>query len=368
MNATDPNATDPNATGPTSRPVRRRPLIAAALAPVAVLASLSFVAACATTTTSATSKVTKVAVPAAVPTTELTNLTLNVGDQKGEQEALLTAAGELDAVPYKIKWATFTSGAPELEALNAGAIDFAATGNTPPIFSAAAGGKIVIVSAGQDTASGDAVLVPKGSGARTVADLRGKRVAVAKGSSAHGNLLLQLKKAGLKPADVETTFLAPADGYIALSAGRVAAWVVWDPFTAQAEQQLGARVLANGKGVANGLGFQMASRDALADPRRNSALKDFVARTVRAHIWSKAHPQQWARAYARSSGLPYSVALASALRSDDDTITLSPEVTASEQKLADAFAEAKVIPTRPNIADLVDYRYNQTVTEALAGK
>jgi sulfonate transport system substrate-binding protein len=337
-----------------------------ALTPVAALVSLAVLAGCGTATPAPAAA--KVAVPVAVHSKDLAGLTLNVGDQKGEQQALLEAAGELRDVPYKIKWATFTSGAPELEALNAGAIDFASTGNTPPIFSAAAGGKIVIVSAGRDSATGDAVLVPKGSSVRTVADLRGKRVAVAKGSSAHGNQLLQLKKAGLKPADVQTTFLAPADGYAALSAGRVAAWVVWDPFTAQAEQQLGARVVANGKGVANGLGFQMTSRAALADPRRNSAIEDFVARTVRAHVWSNANPEKWARLYSRNSGLSYSVALASARRSDDDTIPLSAEVIASEQKLADAFADAKVIPTRPNIADLVDNRYNQTVVKAGARK
>jgi len=355
------NATDPNATGPTRQPVRRRATILAVLTSVAALAVL---AGCATATPAAAPVPAKIAVPANVPTTDLASLTLNVGDQKTELQSLLAAAGELDDLPYKIKWATFTSGAPELEALNAGAVDFAGTGNTPPIFSAAAGGKIVIVSAGRDSATGDAVLVPRGSSVRTVADLKGKRVAVAKGSSAHGNLLLQLKKAGLQPTDVETTFLAPSDGYAALSSGRVAAWVVWDPFTAQAEQQLGARVVSNGKGVANGLAFQMASHAALAEPARNSAIKDLVARTVRAHIWSKAHPQQWARAYSRQSGLPYAVTLATARRSDDDPITLTPQVVADEQKLADAFADAKVVPTRPNIAGIIDDRYNQVVTGA----
>jgi len=182
------NATDPNATGPTRQPVRRRATILAVLTSVAALAVL---AGCATATPAAAPVPAKIAVPANVPTTDLASLTLNVGDQKTELQSLLAAAGELDDLPYKIKWATFTSGAPELEALNAGAVDFAGTGNTPPIFSAAAGGKIVIVSAGRDSATGDAVLVPRGSSVRTVADLKGKRVAVAKGSSAHGNLLLE---------------------------------------------------------------------------------------------------------------------------------------------------------------------------------
>jgi sulfonate transport system substrate-binding protein len=358
------NETDLHAPDLSHRPVRRRPLILAALAPLAALAVVSGCATAIPATTPAAAKIAaKIAVPASVPTKELTGLTLNVGDQKAGLQALLTAAGELADVPYNIKWSTFTSGPPLLEAVNAGAVDVGGVGNTPPIFSAAAGGKIAIISAGRASAAGDAVLVPKGSTVRTLADLKGKRVAVAKGSSAHGNLLLQLTKAGLVPADVQTTFMAPSDGYAALAAGRVDAWVVWDPYTAQAEQQLGARVLTSGKGLANGLAFQVASRDALTDGRRNSAIQDLVARTVRARIWSKAHPRQWALVSAQQTGLPYAVALASALRSDADPITLTPQLAASEQKLADAFASARVIPSRPTIADIIDTRYNQTATD-----
>ena len=354
------NATDLNPTDLISRPTRRRPLILATLAPLAALVVLT---GCTPATSAAAPAEAKIAVPASVPTKELAGLTLNVGDQKAGLETLLTAAGELTDVPYDIKWSTFTSGPPLLEAVNAGAVDVGGVGNTPPIFSAAAGGKIAIISAGRASAAGDAVLVPKGSTARTFTDLKGKRVAVAKGSSAHGNLLLQLKKAGLVPADIQITFVAPSDGYAALAAGRVDAWVVWDPYTAQAQQQLGARVLTSGKGLANGLAFQVASRAALADPRRNGAIQDLVARTVRARIWSKTHPQQWARVYASQTGLPYPVALVFAVRNHEVPITLTPQIAASEQKLADAFANAKVIPTRPTIADIIDTRYNQTVTD-----
>jgi ABC-type nitrate/sulfonate/bicarbonate transport system substrate-binding protein len=263
MNATDRNSAGPNATGPTRLPERRRGWVVASLAPVAVLASLAVVTGCATATPAATPAAagiaTKIAVPASVPTKDLAGLTLNVGDQKAGLEALLKAAGELEDVPYTIKWSTFTSGPPLLEAVNA-AVDVGEVGSTPPIFSAAAGGKIAIISASRDSAAGDAVLVPRGSTVKTFADLKGKRVAVAKGSSAHGNLLLQLTKVGPVPSDVQTTFIAPSDAYAALAA------------------------------------------------------------------------------------------------------TLTPQLAASEQSLADAFANAKVIPSRPAIAQIIDSRYNQTVT------
>jgi sulfonate transport system substrate-binding protein len=138
---------------------------------------------------------------------------------------------------------------------------------------------------------------------------------------------------------------------------------VWDPYTAQAQKLLGARILASGKGLANGLAFQVASRAALADAERNSAIKDLVSRTVRARIWAKSHQQEWAHEYARMTGLPYAVTLASAQRSDDDPIALTPQIAASEQKLADAFAAAKVIPVRPKIASIIDARFNKIVTD-----
>src|ERR1035437_4016789 len=220
MNATDQHptslhTTDPHPTDPTQRPDRRRPLILATLAPLAALVVLT---GCTPATSAAAPAAAKIVVPAAVPTKDLAGLTLNVGDQKAGLQALPTAAGELADVPYNIKWSTFSSGPPLLEAVNAGAVDVGGVGNTPPIFSAAAGGKIAIISAARNSAAGDAVLGPKGSTARTFADLKGKRVAVAKRSSAHGNLLLQLKKAGLVPADIQITFVAPSDGYAALAA------------------------------------------------------------------------------------------------------------------------------------------------------
>jgi len=363
MSATDLHPASLHPTDPTEQPARRRPRIMATLAPLAALVVLTGCAPATSAAAPAGPAAAKIAVPAAVPAKELAGLTLNVGDQKAGLQALLTAAGELTAVPYNIKWSTFTSGPPLLEAVNAGAVDVGGVGNTPPIFSAAAGGKIAIISATHNSSAGDAVLVPKGSTARTFADLKGKRLAVAKGSSAHGNLLLQLTKAGLVPSDVRITFVAPSDGYAALAAGRVEAWLVWDPYTAQAQQQLGARVLTSGKGLSNGLAFQVASRAALSDARRNSAIQDLVARTVRARIWSRGHSRQWAQVSAQQTGLPYAVALASAVRSDADPITLTPQLAASEQKLADAFATAEVIPTRPTIADIIDTRYNQTATD-----
>lgn len=201
------------------------------------------------------------------------DITLQVGDQIAGTEKILTAAGELDDLPYAITWSTFTSGPPQIEALNAGQIDFAITGNTPPIVGGLTDTKVL--SAYSNEAKGDAILIPQGSDIKSVADLKGKSVAVARGSSAHGHLILQLEKAGIDPGNLDINFLQPSDSKSAFESGQVDAWAVWDPYTAIAEVG-GAVPLITAEGVSNGYGFGVASDKALADDPRSEAIDDLL--------------------------------------------------------------------------------------------
>ncbi|GAY15217.1 ABC transporter substrate-binding protein [Mycobacterium sp. shizuoka-1] len=295
--------------------------------------------------------------PATVPLTELSGLVLQVGDQKGGTEALLRAAGALDNLPYQIAFSTFTSGPPQIEAATAGKIDFAITGNTPPIFGAASGAKVKVVSAYNGGGVGDQILVPADSPITSVSDLRGKSILVAKGSSAHGNVLGQLDKAGLTPADVTLVFLQPADALSAFRAGQADAWAIWDPFTAQAEQQLKVRSIAQAKGVTNGYWFGVASDAALADPQRSTALSDLLVRFAKAAKWAQDHRQEWAEKYAAAVGLDPKAAEVSQSRSLRLPTDLSDTVVASEQKIADLFAQSGQIRSAPDFANWVDRRY-----------
>lgn len=345
--------------------MKTRSLFIAALAAVGLVA-----AACSSTPDAAQSS----APPASVSAADLAKVTLHVGDQKGGFQSLLTAAGLLNT-PYKIEWSTFTSGPPLLEAANAGAVDIGAVGNTPPLFSAAANAKIAVVSAAQSSVTGDTILVPGGSAIHSVADLRGHTVAVAKGSSAHGNLLLALTKAGLKPSDITINYLQPADAYAAFSQHRVDAWVIWDPYTSQALQQAGAHILIDGTGtiggakpgtlaptdgsaLSNGYGFQVASRAALADPGRNAAIQDYVLRVAKAEVWSVNHLSVWADAWSKVTGLAPAVANAAVVNTTRKPVVLSDGLLGSEQNLADAFVSAKVLPSEFHFADFVDHRFD----------
>lgn len=304
------------------------------------------------------------AVPQAVSAADLAKVTLKVGDQKGGVKSLLTAAKGLDNLPYKIEWSTFTSGPPLLEAASAGAIDIGRVGNTPPIFAAAAKAKIAVVSVSKSNVEREAILVPDDSPLKDVASLKGKTVGVAKGSSAHGQLLNTLHNAGLSTKDIKVTFLQPAEAYAAFTQHTIDAWAIWDPYTAQAQIEAKARVLADGRGASNGLSFQTASTAALADLGKNSAIRDFVVRVVKAQKWADAHRPEWAAAWAKETGLKLEVAQKAVDAGRDLPTPLDDSIVQSEQQLADAFTDDKTLPGKVDFAAYADRRFGPDLETA----
>ncbi|MGW5466614.1 ABC transporter substrate-binding protein [Streptomyces chartreusis] len=288
------------------------------------------------------------------------SLTLDVGDQKGGSEAILRAAGELENLDYRIKWSTFTSGPPLLEAVNAEAVDIGGVGNTPPVFAAGAGSKITAVAAFKGTSKGDAILVPNDSKLTGPEQLKGRSIAVAQGSSANYQLVASLRKAGLSPSDVEVKYLQPADALAAFTAGKVDAWAVWDPYTSQVLLSKQGRVLTTGDGITNGLTFQVAAPAALQDKRKAAAIKDYLQRLRRATAWVYDHQEEWAKVWAKDTGLPYEVALASVKRTNATRISVAIDkpLIASEQEIAHTFTELKLIPNKVDFGAFVDPRYN----------
>ena len=189
---------------------------------------------------------------------------LRIGHQKGWLSILKgrgTLEKRLAPLGVKVTWTEFTAGPVQLEALNVGSIDFGDVGEAPPIFAQAAGAPLVYVGATVPRPALEAVVVPKESPIRSVADLKGKRVAYNKGSNVQYFLVKLLQKHGLQFSDVQSVYLAPADARAAFARGAVDAWVIWDPFLAAAQQTLQARLLADATGVVNNRGYYFSSRD-----------------------------------------------------------------------------------------------------------
>ena len=337
---------------PTTRPLR------ATIGAVALVLASSSLAAC-----SSSSNAAAVRDDGSV---DLSKVTLTVGDQKGGSQALLSAAGDLDELPYEVEWKPFTSGPPLLDAVSSGAVDVGGVGNTPPLFAIDQDKPLKVVSAYSQGTTGDAILVPKGSQITSVADLEGKKVAVAKGSSANYNLLAQLEEAGLSFADIEVVNLQPTEGLAAFKGGSVDAWAIWDPFTAQAEIDTGARVLSDGEGLVNGLAFQVAGDEAVEDKATAAALRDYLGRLAAAQVWAAEHKQEWAATWAEETGLDPEVTQRAVTRRSYDPLLIDDDVVASEQEMWDAFKAQEQVTADPDLESFFSTDFNAAVTEATA--
>jgi sulfonate transport system substrate-binding protein len=189
--------------------------------------------------------------------------TIRVGFQKYGTLILLKARGaleqRLDPLGYRVTWAEFPGGPQLLEALNAGAIDVGSTGEAPPIFAQAAGAGLVYFAHEPPAPLGEAIVVPKGGNIQSIADLKGRKIVLNKGSNVHYLLVKALEKAGIAYSDIQTVFLPPADARAAFERGAVDAWAIWDPFLAAAETALDVRTLTTGADLVPNHQFYLAS-------------------------------------------------------------------------------------------------------------
>ena len=278
---------------------------------------------------------------------------VRIGFQKYGKLVLLKSKGTLEdklkAAGYKVVWTEFPSGPPLLEALNVGAVDFGNTGEAPPIFAQAAGAPIQYVAYEPPAPKGEAILVPKDSKLNSVADLKGKKVALNKGSNVHYLLVKALEKAGVKYSEIEPVFLAPADARAAFERGAVDAWVIWDPFQAAAEAATGARTLADGTGIVSNYQFYFASKKFFeSDPK----VVDLVlAQLGEVDDWAKGDIQAVAAQLAPAIGLPVPVVEVALRRQSYGIRPITEGVIADQQQVADTFFSLGLIPKQIKISD-----------------
>jgi sulfonate transport system substrate-binding protein len=285
------------------------------------------------------------AAAAVAPAASAGGVTLRIGDQAGTgAETLLEASGLISKLPFKVTWSDFTSGPPMLQALAAGDLDIGGVGDAPPVFAAAGHANLAIVGALATGANNAAVVVPANSPIHSISQLKGKKIAVAQGSSADYHLLTVLEKAGLTPKDVTLDYLQPADGLAALQSGDVDAWDIWSPFIEEATIRDGDRILVNGSGYGSPYSYEVASKAALASPKLVAAIGDYLKLLNRAHVWANTHPDAWGAVWAKATGLTPAIMDRAAA---DDKLTPAPvtgTIVSAEQGLVDAFFKAGLIP------------------------
>lgn len=281
---------------------------------------------------------------------------VSLGYQKYGSLIILKSTGNLEKRLQEkgvaVKWAEFQFGPPMLEALNAGSLDFAITGETPPVFAQAAKGSPLVYVANEPASpQGEGLLVKADSGVKTVADLKGKKVATAKGSNAHYFLIQALAKAGLTLNDVNLIFLAPADARAALERGDVSAWSIWDYFYAAAELQLGTRTLTDGEGIVNNYAFYTSRREVAEKyPELIAIILEEVGKT---DAWIKDNPAAAAEQLAVNVGVDAKILEKALRRSNYGPEPIKPEVAAAQQKIADTLLDIKLLPHAISVGDAV---------------
>jgi sulfonate transport system substrate-binding protein len=292
----------------------------------------------------------------------VSSVVLHVGDQAGSgSQALLTAAGLISKLPFKVEWSDFTSGPPMLQAMGSGAIDIGSVGDAPPVFAAAGGEKVAIVGAVTAGPDASAIVVPANSPVHSAAQLKGKKIAVAQGSSADYHLLTVLNKAHLSVHDVSLDYLQPADGLAALTSGHVDAWDIWSPYIEQVVGQDHARILVNGTGYGAPYSFAVASRAALADPAKAAAIRDYLKLLNQAYVWGARHTSAWASVWAKATGLPDSIMLKAARDDVRTPVRITPAVVSAEQSVSNAFTTSGLIPGHVDFKNFSDPSFNDTV-------
>lgn len=314
---------------------------------------LSFaLAACGGGNSASTSTPTPIAANTATPSSAVVRIgyqksatLLNTLKSQGTLEKRLQPQG------ITVQWSEFSAGPAILEGLNVGQIDFGYTGETPPIFAQAANAPLVYVAYEPLGPKAEAILIPKDSTIQSVADLKGKKVALNKGSNVHYLLVAALENAGLQYTDITPVFLPPADARAAFEQGSVDAWVIWDPYAAVAETAIGARILTDGTGLVENRGFFLASQKFVdQNPQVVTAILEELKTTSQ---WAQSNPQKVAEFLSKETGIDVDSLLLAEKRRNYGVDPLTPETISGQQKIADTFYRLKLIPKEISIQSVV---------------
>ncbi len=238
-----------------------------------------------------------------------------------------------------------------LEALGAGAIDYGYTGDSPPIFAQAAHANLLYAGAISARGYGQAIVVPAASTIQDISGLTGKKVAVAKASSAHNLLVAALESVNLPWTAITPVHLAPPDAASAFVRGAIHAWSIWDPFFAIAELKQKAHALPLDRKVSAQNSFFLVNRDFAG--KHSDVVATISGAVARATTWADQHRDQVASILAEASGVDLAAEQRSVERAEFTFGPLNNDVLAQQQTVADRFQRLGLIPAPIHVRDIV---------------
>ncbi|MBD2446596.1 sulfonate ABC transporter substrate-binding protein [Nostoc sp. FACHB-152] len=256
----------------------------------------------------------------------------------------------LQPLGVTVDWAQFAAGPQLMEAMNVGRVDIGSVGETPPIFAQAAGTELVYIASNKpSTGQGSGIVVQNNSPIKTLADLKGKKVVFQKGSASHYLLIKALEEGGLKYSDIQAISLPPTEARAAFIQGKIEAWVTWDPYLASAQKVANARVLRDASGIATQGGYYMASRKfATENPELVRVILEEINNVGK---WAEQNTDEVVKLTAPHLKLDQDILSTMIKRRTYGLRPITPEIMEGQQKIADLFAQEKVIPKRIDVKE-----------------
>ncbi|MED1015735.1 aliphatic sulfonate ABC transporter substrate-binding protein [Bacillus atrophaeus] len=261
----------------------------------------------------------------------------------------------------KVKWTEFQSGPPQFEGLAADKLDFSQVGNSPVISGQAAGISFKEIGLSQDGLKANGILVKKDSGIHNLKDLKGKKIAVAKGSSGFDFLYKALDQAGLSADDVNIIQLQPDEATSAFENGAVDAWSIWEPYLSIQTLKHEAKIIANGESTdLYSPGFTLV-RTKFADEYPDEVVR-FVKVYDKAVAWQKKHIEEAADLYADIKNLDKEVVKNVLNNTEPLNEVINDDIIKAQQETADFQYRTKAINKKIDVKEVVD---NSFIKKAL---
>lgn len=287
------------------------------------------------------------------------------GKGEGDTRLLFNAAG-IRPEGFDLHYSEFQSGHLVVEALNGGSLDYGGMSEIPPIFALAStiqSFRQIAIAHGD--VNNQVVLLPKGSKARSVADLRGKRVGYVRATTSQYFLIRMLEQVGLGWGDITPVAMGVSDGAAAFSQGALDAWAIYGFPIQRAIATEGARILKTAYGILSGNYLVAAHVDALADPETSRTIGEYLKLIQQAYGWAAANQDEWARIIAKDIGVPRDYVV-DQFRRKSANFELRPstdEAIASQQQVADLFFAQRLLPKAVDVRPLWDTRFNSIISK-----
>lgn len=284
--------------------------------------------------------------------------TVTIGYQKGDPFDIAKQRGEfskkMEKKGYKVVFKEFSDGNSLMQALKAGSVDYARTGDTPPVSALSTGTKLTYVAASSSKAKGSGILVKKSSSISSIEDLKGKKVAYTKGTSSQYMLLAALKKAGLSADDITWVNMDQSSASVAFSKGKVDAWATWDPYTAQAQLTQNAKLVTNGVGITNNRDYILTTQ---SYAKKNTEISKYLIKYLQEDMtWANNNHSELITMMSKSLKVSKSVVKKMVERRTYGISTMNNTYAKEEQKIADLFYEEGLIENKVTVSDSGDYK------------